>query len=414
MPVAAAYQLRIALALVLLEHKPAHLSLHDYLEKLRSEVRRRTGRAEPAVPPVQEAAKPGGHRSTGRELTRRGRAEEWLEQDEGEGEDDAEGETDKEVEAPEAAPLDQPAFSPGAVPASFPVPPPSFSAAEAAAAPSFDLPTLPFPPLSSALPLPFPPPQLPFPPSSFPAAPYAPVAPLPAAALLQLIGTARAQLNPLVSPAEGEDVDEPTLAATLASVGPLLEWVCERAGELPNKEEQDEEGRSAKRKKRNHDGAAGQEMGREKLSTLLINLLPSLLPHPSTLPSFASLLSRFTSSLPSAAIYSLLPSLLSELHSRLSALLSDSPPSAAEQAPLEALLSLLHLFFSSLPSSLPLLSPSPPVEALVQEVERLTLLLTTPEADALYAKDEELEARVLGAMEGCWALREVLEVAVGG
>lgn len=97
----------------------------------------------------------------------------------------------------------------------------------------------------------------------------------------------------------------------------------------------------------------------------------------------------------------------------------------------DVVLSLIHLVFTALPSTLPSTStvapssPSPsPSTPLQASINALTLALSSPVVDAFFTRlrprsagdgggEEEgevgLESRVMGVMEGCWELVEVLE-----
>ncbi|GAA5870353.1 hypothetical protein JCM8547_006612 [Rhodosporidiobolus lusitaniae] len=321
MPVPAAVQLRIALALVLLEHKPPHLSLQDYLERLKKEVRSRLGRPN--------AAGDSTPARTGREEGRR--ADETVAREAARNERD-EGE-----------------------------------ASTTAAPPSF------------------PPPML-----------------------LQLVMSAQDELDSVLPFLENEQ-GEAKAATAFTKQAKLLSWVVERAGELTTSIGGDE---------RLVGDAEEEELTQEDLSlalsTLLTHFFPLILPHSPLHHSLATLLVRLTSTFPFLAVERVFPVLLEGVGEFLSALASGGSHEEREgqEGQLDALLSLSRIFFSSLPPTLSSLGRSTTLlEAVQRAVNRLTLVVTTLEVEALFEEEgrEELEARVLGLMECCWAVVEVLE-----
>ncbi|GAA5895454.1 hypothetical protein JCM6882_006256 [Rhodosporidiobolus microsporus] len=370
-PIPAAVQLRIALALVLLEHKPAHLSLHDYLARLREEVLERTGqkatlapaggssRAEKAVP-ASESLVTG---ACSAEEEKRGMGGE-------EKETSLWSAFQQRAQAgKEATPLAQ--FSVNPAPSAFA--PVTFSSLASFAPPSIATPlTSPFPP-------------------SFPLPLYAPLPstlPVPASLLLNLLTTAHAQLL-----AARETGDKAAFQAAFSSLEVPLSWAIERVGELQWGEEGEESGGRGGRGREGKGGKKEAETSREEVEQALVDFLQSVLPavlgDSLALGYFAALLIRFSSTLPSLAVAQLLPTLLDHLHDVLTAVVDAE--SLLEAASLAAdsrtpLLSLIHLTFTSLPST-----------------------LSTLVSQALFSRaDEELESRVLAVMEGCWALLETL------
>ncbi|GAA5990853.1 hypothetical protein JCM11641_000849 [Rhodosporidiobolus odoratus] len=384
MSLASAFQLRLALALVLLNSKPPSLSLHEYLDRLRSEVRRRTGKDTQHV--ANEIQSDKWEKS------------DWMRRSL---ERSAEGDQGKDWT--DLGYLPHPVSHDGNMPF------PSHQTGDTLLSTALALPegsTLPpSNPLDTTpqVALPAPPPL----PASAPA--------LSPSGLLSLVHTVRQQLS---LPSDGDtqaDVDHPSpskTAATFPSLVPLLKWVAEQAAASSRDSGlATEAGKAGLERRAEKERAAGEveHMGREEVekavSSLLVDLLPSILPDLACLPSFASILFQFASTCPRTVVEWLLPSCLSQLAQSFTYLCDGD---SAKEGEVESLLSLIHLIFSAFPPDLFSHVLPIPAEYLGREVDDLTLALTSPAADAVLEQHEELEQRLLGVMEGCWVLREGL------
>ncbi|BGP11048.1 hypothetical protein JCM10049v2_006947 [Rhodotorula toruloides] len=407
-----AVRLRIALALVLLEHQPAGLALHDYLKALRDEVKKRRSGGEVEDESVTSDDAEG---SVEEEPEQREEPEPVVEADG--------AERIEQVEEPEEVER---------VEVEEPVPelPPN-ERLRLAASSLGDAVEQAVERLLHQL-------------TSDPSVPSQSTPHAPSPSSSPVSGHLGAVLNALEGVAQREEEESAEGEAGLGweELGTVVEWIMSQVASLPEEKKRNTEaevketGRMKTRgKKRKGKGSAEDEVKErtkeqliDQLTHLLLRLATPAFDSPLALSVFAALLIRVTSFFPLVTLARFLPFLLDQLASLLPPLLRTSEVDDSSLQRLAALVSLLHLAFDALPPAQSLQfflldCASDALRPLRLSLERLTHLLTSTSTSLdpdnlslrfLPAAGDgvavvTVEAAVLGVLERCWEFSELDE-----
>ncbi|BGP27327.1 hypothetical protein Rt10032_c28g6844 [Rhodotorula toruloides] len=241
---------------------------------------------------------------------------------------------------------------------------------------------------------------------------------------------------------EEEESTERSFQLSWEDLGTVVEWILPRVANLPEEDKPSEADgwenkggmRTRGKKRKGGKGALADEVEErtkneliEQLTHLLLRLATPAFDAPLALSVFASLLIRVTSSFPLPVLTRLIPFLIDQLASLLPPFMRASQIDDSALQRLSALVSLLHLAFDALlpPATLQLFLPSPPTDPqrpLRLSLERLTHLLTTTstslDPDNLSLRflpaagggaEVTVEEAVLGVLERCWNFSELDE-----
>ncbi|BGP35031.1 hypothetical protein JCM10296v2_006861 [Rhodotorula toruloides] len=404
-----AVQLRIALALVLLEHQPAGLALHDYLKALRNEVKKRRSGGQ-----IEEESVTSDDAEGSFEEEEEARdepepvveAEEAKEVEEGEEVENTGRMEEADLVSPEKR-LRVAASSLGAT-------------VEQAVERLFQQQT------------------------SNPSVPSQSTSRTSSTSPRPISGYIGALIHALEGVVQAEDAAAAKGEAGMGweELGTVFEWILPQVASVPEEKKRSdgEEGKDTGRmktrgKKRKGKGSALDDIEQrtkeelvEQLAQLLLRLATPAFDTPLVLSVFASLLIRFTSFFPLVALSRVLPFFLDQLASLLPPLVRTGDVDDSSLERLGALVSLLHLTFQALPPSdalqLFLISrTTDAVRPLQLSLERLTHLLTStstsldPDNLSLRvlpaagdgASVVTVEEAVLGVLERCWDFSELEE-----